>query len=51
MTEQAEHGKGGVYSSEGKEYTRDSRYITTRITVDCRDRLALLAPGDTIRCD
>ena len=37
MTEQAEHGKGGVYSSEGKEYTRDSRYITTRITVDGRD--------------
>ncbi len=26
-----EHGRGGVYSSKGKEYVRDQRYITTRI--------------------
>ncbi|GAA3853797.1 glutathione S-transferase family protein [Tessaracoccus defluvii] len=31
MTEEAEHGSGGVYSVEGKEFNRDSRYITTRI--------------------
>ncbi|RMB58462.1 glutathione S-transferase family protein [Tessaracoccus antarcticus] len=30
-TEQQEHGKGGVYSSQGKEFTRDSNYITDRI--------------------
>ncbi len=32
--EQQEHSKGGVYSSEGKEFTRDSTYITTRIVAD-----------------
>lgn len=26
-----EHARGGVYSAAGKEYTRDSRYIPTRI--------------------
>ncbi|HMR47793.1 MAG TPA: glutathione S-transferase C-terminal domain-containing protein [Arachnia sp.] len=31
MSEQAEHSTGGVYSVKGKEFTRDSRYITTRI--------------------
>ncbi|MCC2592193.1 glutathione S-transferase C-terminal domain-containing protein [Tessaracoccus sp. OS52] len=28
---QEEHSKGGVYSSKGKEFQRDSNYITTRI--------------------
>ncbi|GAB3819592.1 glutathione S-transferase C-terminal domain-containing protein [Tessaracoccus terricola] len=32
--EQEEHSKGGVYSSKGKEFTRDSNYITTRIVAD-----------------
>lgn len=31
MSEQAEHSTGGVYSSKGKEYSRDTRYIPTRI--------------------
>lgn len=31
MSEQSEHSSGGVYSVKGKEFTRDSRYITTRI--------------------
>ena len=32
MTHEAtEHGKGGVYSSKGKEFTRDTRYINDRI--------------------
>ena len=31
MSEEAEHGSGGVYSVAGKEFSRDSRYITTRI--------------------
>ncbi len=31
MTDHAEHAKGGVYSSKGKEYTRDTNYITDRI--------------------
>ncbi|MDO5737149.1 MAG: glutathione S-transferase family protein [Propionibacteriaceae bacterium] len=30
-TEQTEHGQGGVYSSQGKEFTRDSNYITDRV--------------------
>ena len=30
--EQPEHAAGGVYTSKGKEYTRDTRYIQTRIT-------------------
>lgn len=29
-----EHTQGGVYSSEGKEFTRDQNYITTRIVAD-----------------
>jgi len=32
-----EHGRGGTYSVKGKEYTRDTNYITTRITADGRD--------------
>lgn len=35
--EHEEHTKGGVYSVKGKEYTRDDRYITTRITKDGED--------------
>ena len=32
MTHEAtEHGKGGVYSSKGPEFTRDTRYINDRI--------------------
>lgn len=34
--EQPEHLKGGVYSSKGKEFTRDTHYITTRIVADPR---------------
>ena len=30
-TKPEEHTKGGVYSSKGKEYQRDTRYITTRL--------------------
>ncbi|TRY19924.1 glutathione S-transferase family protein [Tessaracoccus rhinocerotis] len=33
---QEEHSKGGVYSSKGKEFTRDSSYITTRIVAEPR---------------
>jgi len=33
-SEQEEHTKGGGYSSKGKEYSRDTRYITTRIKRD-----------------
>ncbi|WP_203567757.1 glutathione S-transferase family protein [Aestuariimicrobium ganziense] len=33
-SEQAGHGQGGVYSSKGKEYTRDTRYIETRIVAN-----------------
>ena len=29
-----EHSKGGVYSNEGKEFTRDSTYIETRIMAE-----------------
>jgi glutathionyl-hydroquinone reductase len=32
-----EHSQGGKYSVKGKEYTRDSRYISTRITADGSD--------------
>lgn len=32
MTDEVtEHGKGGVYSSKGQEFTRDTRYINDRI--------------------
>ena len=34
MSEHEEHSTGGVYSSKGKEYSRDSTYITTRIVRD-----------------
>lgn len=34
MSEHEEHSKGGVYSSKGKEYTRDTNYIETRIVRD-----------------
>lgn len=33
-SEQKEHQQGGVYSSQGKEFTRDSNYITDRIVTD-----------------
>lgn len=32
MSENEAHGTGGVYSSKGQEFTRDTRYIQTRIT-------------------
>nr|BFE52252.1 glutathione S-transferase C-terminal domain-containing protein [Saccharothrix mutabilis subsp. capreolus] len=32
-----EHATGGTYSVKGKAFTRDTRYITTRITADGRD--------------
>ena len=32
--ERPEHAQGGTYSVKGKEFERDSRYITTRITRD-----------------
>lgn len=32
-----EHSRGGTYSVPGKEYTRDTRYIETRVTADGRD--------------
>jgi len=32
--EHPEHSEGGTYSVKGKEFTRDTRYITTRITAD-----------------
>ncbi len=31
MSERGEHSKGGVYSTAGKEFVRDSTYITDRI--------------------
>ncbi|MDO5677694.1 MAG: glutathione S-transferase C-terminal domain-containing protein [Propionibacteriaceae bacterium] len=37
MSEQAEHSKGGVYSSKGKEFSRDTRYIETRIVAEPRE--------------
>ncbi|WP_341358180.1 glutathione S-transferase C-terminal domain-containing protein [Georgenia sp. M64] len=35
--ERPEHAEGGRYTTPGQEYTRDTRYITTRITADGRD--------------
>ncbi|WP_053413338.1 glutathione S-transferase family protein [Corynebacterium lactis] len=35
--EASEHTKGGVYSSAGKEYNRDTRYINDRITRGARE--------------
>ena len=35
--ERAEHRRGGTYTTAGKEFVRDTRYITTRITRDGRD--------------
>lgn len=35
--EAAEHAQGGVYSSAGKEYNRDTRYINDRITKGARE--------------
>ena len=34
MSEREEHDKGGVYSVKGQEYSRDSRYIETRIVAE-----------------
>ena len=35
MTDEArEHDKGGVYSSSGREFVRDTRYINDRIVAD-----------------
>ena len=36
QNEHKEHSTGGVYSSKGKEFNRDTRYITDRITKDAR---------------
>ncbi|WP_418277360.1 glutathione S-transferase family protein [Isoptericola jiangsuensis] len=36
-TERPEHSRGGTYSVEGKEYVRDQRYLSTRITRDGAD--------------
>ncbi|GAA2677780.1 MULTISPECIES: glutathione S-transferase family protein [Actinosynnema] len=33
-SENPEHGRGGTYSVKGKAYTRDTRYLTTRVTAD-----------------
>ena len=35
--EHPEHTTGGTYSVKGKEFTRDTRYITTRITLGGED--------------
>ena len=35
--EHPEHAEGGRYTTPGQEYTRDTRYITTRITADGRE--------------
>ena len=37
MSEKQEHSKGGVYSVKGEEYSRDSRYIETRIVREPRE--------------
>ncbi|GAA4904892.1 glutathione S-transferase C-terminal domain-containing protein [Tessaracoccus lubricantis] len=37
MSEREEHSKGGVYSVKGQEFSRDSRYIETRIVAEPRD--------------
>ncbi len=36
-TEHTEHTEQGTYTVPGQEYSRDSRYLTTRITADGRD--------------
>ncbi|WP_052462111.1 glutathione S-transferase family protein [Nigerium massiliense] len=36
MSEHEEHSHGGVYSKKGREYNRDSNYITTRIVAEPR---------------
>ncbi|MCL3860507.1 glutathione S-transferase family protein [Actinotalea sp. K2] len=41
--EHPEHTEGGRYTTKGKEFTRDSRYITTRITADGQDGFAVEA--------
>ncbi|ATE55281.1 glutathione S-transferase family protein [Actinosynnema pretiosum] len=33
-SENPEHSRGGTYSVKGKAYTRDTRYLTTRVTAD-----------------
>jgi len=42
-----EQATGGVYSSKGKEYQRDSRYITTRIKAEvvAGEDAAMVEPG------
>jgi len=35
--ERPEHAEGGRYTTKGKEFVRDTRYITTRITADGAD--------------
>ncbi|WP_265523084.1 glutathione S-transferase family protein [Oerskovia flava] len=35
--ERPEHSQGGTYSVPGKEFERDTRYITARVTADGRD--------------
>ncbi|WP_250444482.1 glutathione S-transferase family protein [Actinotalea sp. C106] len=35
--EHPEHSEGGRYTAKGKEFTRDTRYIQTRITADGSD--------------
>ena len=37
MAEHEEHSEGGVYSSKGKEFTRDTRYIPTRFKAEVAD--------------
>ncbi|EWC62263.1 Glutathione S-transferase, omega [Actinokineospora spheciospongiae] len=36
-SENSEHTEGGKYTVAGKEFTRDTNYISTRITADGRD--------------
>src|SRR5688572_7281180 len=36
-TERPEHSQGGTYSVKGKEFERDTSYISTRITRDGQD--------------
>jgi len=42
--ERPEHSRGGVYSVPGQEYSRDDRYLSTRITADGRDGMPV-EPG------
>ncbi|MBB1483761.1 glutathione S-transferase C-terminal domain-containing protein [Tessaracoccus sp. MC1865] len=37
MTEHEEHSKAGVYSTKGREFSRDTRYIETRIVAEPRE--------------